>query len=520
MRKLKDVLRLHALGLKQQQIARSCSIAQSTVHEYIQAAQAAVIHWPLPAEWGDRQLAEALFPQRPQPELRRKDALPDFATLHQELQIHRHLTLQLVWEEYRQTNPEGYGYSRFCELYRRWVRKLDLVLRQEHRAGEKLFVDYAGAKIPLHDPQGGEVRSQAALFVAVLGASNYTFAEATQSQELACWIGSHIRCFEFYGGVPLLVVPDNARTAVSKACRYEPELNPTYQEMAAHYGVAVVPARPYKPRDKAKVEVGVQLVQRWIVAALRHRKFFCLEELNRAIQELLERLNQRPFRKREGSRASLFAALDRPALRPLPAQRYEFGEWMTARVNIDYHIQADRHFYSVPYALVHQLVEVRLTASTVEILQAGVRVASHARSFEPYRATTLTEHRPKSHQKHLEWTPSRLVEWGRTVGPATAQLMETILAHKPHPEMGYRSCLGILRLAGEYPHDRVEAAAQRAVRLNAASYQSLKSILEKQLDRLPVPSLASSTPSTPPHGNLRGAGYFDLHSESEPPTVH
>ncbi len=520
MRKLKDVLRLHALGLKQQQIARSCQIAQSTVHEYIQAAQAASVGWPLPADWGDRQLEEALFPQRPQPEPGRKKDPPEFATVHQELQTHRHLTLQLVWEEYRQGNPDGYGYSHFCELYRRWVRKLDVVLRQEHRAGEKLFVDYAGARIPIYDPQSGAVRSQAALFVAVLGASNYPTPDATESQDLACWIGSHIRSFEFYGGVPRLVIPDNAKTGVSKACRYEPDLNPTYQEMAAHYGVAVVPARPYKPRDKAKVEVGVQLVQRWIVAALRHRRFFSLEELNQAIGELLERLNQRPFRKREGSRASLFAALDRPALGPLPAQRYEFGQWIRARVNIDYHIEVDRHFYSVPHTLVHQPVEVRRTASTVEILHRGVRVASHARSLEPYRATTIDEHRPKSHRKHLAWTPSRLVEWGRTVGPATAQLVETILAHKPHPEMGYRSCLGILRLAGEYPHDRVEAAAQRALRLHAASYQSLKSILEKQLDRLPVKDPACSAPSTPPHSNLRGAGYFGLDSEPEPPAIH
>ena len=380
-------------------------------------------------------------------------------------------------------------------------------MRQEHKAGEKLFVDYAGVTIPIHDPQGGPVR-QASIFVAVLGASNYTYVEATESQELEHWIGSHIRTFEFLGGVPKLVIPDNARTGVSRSCRYEPDLNRTYQELAMHYGVGVVPARPYKPRDKAKVENGVLVVERWVVAALRHRKFFSLAELNQAIQELLTKLNQRPFRKRPGCRASLFQELDRPALGPLPRERYEFHQWATARVNIDYHVEFERHYYSVPYTLTGQRVEIRATLTTVEIFHRGERVASHRRSSQPYRSTTVNEHRPKSHQQHLAWPPSRLLHWAESVGPATARLFAAILESKPHPEMGYRSCLGILRLGQRYSQERVEAAATRALATGACSYHSVKSMLQHGLDRQPL----ESTPPRPPiqHSNLRGAAYFEF----------
>jgi transposase len=387
------------------------------------------------------------------------------------------------------------------------VKKLDLVLRQEHRAGEKVFVDYAGATIPIHDPEGGEPRP-AAVFVAVLGASSYTFAEATSGQDLRSWIGSHMRAFEFFGGVPEVVVPDNLKSAVTHPSYYEPDLNPTYRDLGEHYGVAIIPARPYRARDKAKAEVGVQVVQRWIVAALRKRKYFSLEEVNQTIGERLVRLNQRPFRKRPDSRATLFAQLDRPVLKPLPATRFQFGEWETARVNLDYHVEVDRHFYSVPYALAHQQVDVHLTTETVEVLHRGVRVASHIRSYAPAKATTLTEHMPKAHQRYLGRTPSRLIEDAEQVGPSTGQLVEAILAVKRHPEMGYRSCLGILRLAKTYPGERMEAAARRCLRARAYNFQSMESILKNQLDRLP---LSGDPParSTEDHDNIRGADYFD-----------
>jgi len=507
MRKLKEVLRLrYDLGLGQRQIARSCSIGQGTVSEYLKRAEAAGISWPLPEGWNDRQLEAAVFGGTPRHAYQTRKRQPDFAQLHEELQRHSYLTLQLAWEEYRQAQPDGYAYSRFCELYQRWRQQLDVVLRQDHAPGEKLFVDYAGATIPIHDATG-EPERPAAIFVAVLGASNYTYAEATASQELEHWIGSHIRTFEFLGGCPKLVIPDNTRTGVNRACRYEPELNRTYHELAMHYGVGVLPTRPYKPRDKAKVETGVQIVERWIVAALRHHKFFSLAELNRAIRELLNKLNQRPFRKRTGCRASLFQELDRPALGPLPRERFELQQWETARVNIDYHVEIDDHYYSVPYVLTGQDVEVRSTLTTVEIFHRGERVASHARSHQAYRATTINEHRPKSHQQHLAWPPSRLLHWAQSVGPATTQLFKAILESKPHPEMGYRSCLGILRLGQRYSNPRVEAAATRALATGACSYQSVKSMLGRGLDRQPLEAPAPRPPLA--HDNLRGAAYFD-----------
>jgi transposase len=517
MRKLKEVLRLHSLGLSQHQIARSCSISQSTVHDCLSAAQAAGLKWPLPENWGDQQIEQALFPNRPAPAVWRKHPEPDWTQIHKDLQTHRDLTLQLVWQEGRESNPEGYGYSRFCDLYRQWLKKLDLVLRQEHRAGEKMFVDYAGATIPVYDPESGEARP-AAVFVAVLGASSYTFAEATAGQDLRSWIGSHQRAFEFFDGVVEVVVPDNLKSAVTHPSYYEPDLNPTYRDLGEHYGVAIIPARPYRARDKAKAEVGVQVVQRWIVAALRKRKFFSLDEVNRAIGELLARLNQRPFRKREGSRATLFAQLDRPALKTLPATRFQFGEWKRPRVNIDYHIEVERHYYSVPYALVHQEVDVHLTGDTVEVLHRGVRVASHARSYEAGKATTLTEHMPKAHQKYVGRTPSRLIEDAQQTGPYTGQLVDAILAAKRHPEQGYRSCLGILRLAKTYPAERMEAAARRCLRARAYNCQSMDSILKNQLDRLPLPGDPPAQLAVD-HENIRGADYFDSPPEANPPGI-
>ena len=378
MRKIKEVLRLSfELQLGQREIARACSISQGAVHNYLKKAAAAGIGWPLPEDWDEKRIEETLFGNR-HPIERRQRTLPDFPSLHEQFQQHRHLTLQLVWEEHRQVHPEGYGYSRFCELYARWLRKQDVVLRQNHKPGEKGFVDWAGRTIPIQDPQTGEIRG-ATLFLMVLGASNYTYAEASLDQQMAAWLRCHIHAFEYFQAMPRLLVPDNTRTAVSRACRYDPDLNPTYQEMAMHYGIGVVPTRPYQPRDKAKVESGVLVAERWIIAALRHHTFFRLEDLNRAIRELLEKLNHRRFKKRDGSRASVFENVERAAMLPLPAEPFDMSQSSHARVNIDYHIAFDHNFYSVPYRLTEEPVEVRSTPTTVEIFHKGKRVASHPR---------------------------------------------------------------------------------------------------------------------------------------------
>ena len=483
MRKIKEVLRLSQLGLSARQVARSANLSRSTVKEYLVRADRAGIAWPLAESLTEDQILARLFPPKPA-EASTQRALPDIDYIYRELKAHQkfNLTLDLLWREYKEQHPEGYQYSQFCELYRLWRKKLDYSMRQDHRGGEKLFVDY-GEGLNLTDPQSGEpIKTQ--LFVAVWGASNYTYAEATLTQKLPDWIGSHVRAFSYFGCVPKIVVPDCLRGAVSRACRYEPELNPTYAEMGEHYGLCVLPARPAHPKDKAKVEAGVLIAKRWILSALRHRTFYSLTELDDAIAELLERLNRRPLRKLKKSRRELFDLFDRPQAKPLPEKAYEYAEWKLATVNIDYHIEVDQHYYSVPFRLLREKVDVRLTATTVEAFIKGERVAAHVRSFIPHTHSTLKEHMPPAHQKFLEWTPSRIISWAQKIGPATAQLVKTIMESRTHPEQAYRSCLGILRLEKHYPKERLEKASQRALKFGAHSFRSLKNILSAGLDRL------------------------------------
>lgn len=505
MRQVRDVLRLQwAAGLSDRKIAQSLRVSRPTVAEYVRRAQVAGLTWPLPDTLDDMALERSLFPAAANTPVARRPP-PDWTTVHQELK-HKGVTLLLLWQEYKAFTPDGLQYSQFCEAYRQWAGKLDLVMRHSHRAGETLFVDYAGQTVPVVSPLTGEVHD-AAIFIAVFGASNYTFAEATWSQSLPDWIGSHVRAFAAFGGVPQILVPDNLKAAVSRAHRYEPTLNRTYADLAQHYNVAVVPARAARPRDKAKVEVGVQVVERWILARLRHQTFFALPELNTAIAALLVPLNQRPFKKLPGSRQSFFEALDRPALQPLPAQPYEYAEWKLVRVNIDYHVEVDGHYYSVPYSLVKQQLEVRLSAQVVELFQKGTRVASHQRSPYKGRHSTVATHMPKAHRHYAEWTPQRLILWAAKTGEATAQVVETILASRPHPQQGFRACLGIMRLGKRYGDDRLEAACQRAMRLGACSYKSIESILKHDLDRQPLPGQPAAAPVIT-HHNIRGAQYY------------
>jgi transposase len=493
MRKLREVLRLRfELHLGYQQIGRSCAIGVSTVCKYLKRAEAAGITWPLPEGWDDARVEAVLFSRTTSAAKVQtaRRSQPDFAAIHEQLRQHRHLTLQLLWEEYRQANPDGYRYSRFCELYQRWRSKLDVVLRQEHKAGEKMFVDWAGSTIPVYDRHTGTAW-QAPLFVAALVASSYTWAEAMRDQQMEAWLRAHVHAFEHFGGIPALAVPDNAKTGVTKAHRYDPDLNPTYYNFALH----------------CEVENAVQVAQRWIVAALRHRKFFSLEELNVAIRELLDKLNHRPFRKKDGTRASVWEAIDKPALKPLPMEPFDLSQWSRARVNIDYHVTFDANLYSVPYNLVHELIEIRSTPTTVEILHKGTRVASHLRSRGRGQVVTNDEHRPRSHRAHLERTPSRMLHWAESIGPNTARLFERIMNDKPHPEMGYRGCLGIIRLAGKYSVQRVEAASARALHTGACRYKSVESILRNSLDQ--APPCPPPPTSTPPHDNIRGSEYFE-----------
>ena len=505
MRKIREVLRLrHERGLSNRQIAASLKISHSTVGEYVRRAGEAGLDWPLEVGLDDGRLEALLFPQSPSSQGPRP--VPDWAEVHRELARHKGTTLQLLWLEYKQAQADGYQYSQFCELYRQWRGKLDVVLRQPYWAGEKAFIDYAGPTVPIVDPKTGEIRS-ARVFVAVLAASNYTFVDLTWTKSLVDWIGAHVRMFTFWGGVPRLLIPDNEKVGVRKASLYEPDLNPTYHDLATHYGTSVLPTRPRAPRDKAKVETAVQVVERHVLAPLRHHTFFSLAEARGAVAPLLEALNARPFQKLEGSRRSLFVELERPALMPLPATPYEYAEWRKARVNIDYHVQVARHCYSVPHQLVRREVEVRLSAATVEIFHKARRVAVHRRSNRKGGFKTDPAHMPASHRAHLEWSPSRLIRWAGTVGPKAQAFTQRLLESRPHPEQGYRSCLGLMRLARAYPAERVEAACHRALSIGALSYRSVKSILKAGLDQEHLQAdLQLRLPSS--HEHVRGADYY------------
>jgi transposase len=491
------------LGLTSRQAAASLGLARSTVAEYIRRAEEAGLGWPLPPDCDDFILERRLFP--PPPLIATADRpLPDWSEVAQEL-TRKHMTLFLIWHEYKEAHPLGYQYSRYCDLYREWAGRRSIWMRQDHKAGERMFVDYAGGTVAVVDRETGEVR-QAQVFVAVLGASSYTYAEATWTQGTGDWVGSHVRAFEYFAGVPTLVVSDNLRTGVSRACRYEPGINATYAEMLAHYGSAALPTRVGRPQDKAKVESAVQVTQRWILARLRNRTFFSLAELSAAIWALLEDLNSRRFRKLPGSRRSQYESLDRPALLPLPAERYELAEWRKVRPNLDYHVEVAGHYYSVPYQLCGIELEARVTARVVECFHKSRRVASHVRSSERGRHTTASEHMPKAHQAYLEWTPERIAQWTGQAGRATRELVDRIIASKPHPQQGFRSALGIMRLGKIYGPERLEAASERALRFGALSYRSLASILKCGLDHAADTAAESRTIA---HPNIRGAAYFE-----------
>ncbi len=503
MRKIREVLRLAAMKLPMSQIAASVGLGRTTVFDYLQRAGAAKLSWPLPEELDDAALEKLLFVSRD--EQRRERPLPEWAQIHTELR-RKHVTLALLWQEYKERYPDGYQYSRFCELYRAWARSLGVWMRQEHRGGEKVFVDFAGDGIPWKDPQSGEIR-QAHLFVAVLGASNYTYAEATKTQRSEDWIRCHVNALQFFQGVPAVCVPDQTRTAVRIPCRYDPELNPIYAEFADHYGLCIVPARPRKPRDKAKAEAGVLIAERWIIAGLRHRLFYSPEEINLAILERLEKLNRKKIRRLGLSRYELFLQVDQPYLKPLPDRPFEFAEWRTdLRVNLDYHVAFDWNFYSVPYQYAHQVVEVRATPSTVEIFLGQRRIASHMRLYGKYQYSTLKEHMPRAHREHADWPPSRILSRAQSVGPATLALVQAIMGSRPHPEQGFRACLGILRLGEAYGEERLERASKRALAFHCLSYRSVASILKKNLDDQPLPEPPSGP--LPNHENVRGATYY------------
>jgi transposase len=503
MRQLRQMLRLHHDGVSARQIGRTLGVARSTIQDNLERARAAEIGWPLLPEWTDEVLEQRLFARTGVKPGRRRHTEPDWAALTRELK-RPGVNLMVLWEEYRESHLDGYGYSRFCDLYREFERRLSPVMRQHHVAGDKVFVDYSGKKIAIVDPSTGEVRD-AEIFVGVLGASSYTYAETTWTQALPDWIEAHVRMFRFFGGVPRLVVPDNLKSGVHKASFYDPEINRSYGMMAAHYGIGILPARPYRPKDKAKVEAGVKFAQTYLLGRLRHQTFFSLADANRAIALVLERMNGHVMRRLGLSRSDLFASVERPALRVLPATDYEFAEWRLARVGVDYHVEVEGFYYSVPHALIRAQVDLRITSRIVEVFYRAKRVAAHQRRYGGRRHGTDPDHMPSAHRRYAAWSPARFQRWARSIGPNTEALVIAVLANRPHPEQGFRTCLGVLRLVRGIDPARAEAVAARALAIGALTYKSVASILQNNLDRAP-PAAESSTVIE--HQNLRGPGYF------------
>lgn len=505
MRRIKEVLRLHSLGLNPREIGQSCGISRTAVRNYLLRAKEAGLSWPIPENMDELDLENHLFRSTKK---HKSDfsPLPDWSKIHSELRK-KGVTLLLIWEEFKDLYPEGLQYSQFCNLYRHWRKRLDLVMRQDHKAGEKLFVDYCGQTIPILDQKTGKPH-QAQIFVAVLGASNYTYAEASRSQSLDNWIGAHERTFHFFGGVQELVIPDNLKSGVSKACRYDPDINPTYHDFSVHYNTTIMPARVRKPRDKAKAEAGVLLVERWILARLRHYTFFNLEELKQKIGQLLQDLNSRKFKKMSSeSRQSLFEKIDKPALKKLPDHLFPNAQWKSVTLGKDYHIEVEGHYYSVPYQLVSSQVDIRFTNRTVECFFKGNRVASHSRSNVIGGKTTLREHMPESHQIYLDCqSPDTILEWAEHLGENVLILTKHIIKIH-HPQKGVRVSLGILRLGRQFGNHRLDAACARALAIGSSTYKSIKSILKNGLDKTPLPGQEQITQPID-HENIRGSDYY------------
>jgi len=503
MRKIREVLRLHYdNGLSRRRIAPKVGVGATTITDYLHRFRASGLSWPLPADMADSELERRLFPvTRSTPADERP--LPDWAWVRRELQ-RKGVTLSLIWEEYRQAHPDGLGFTAFCEHYRAWERRLPRTMRHRHRAGEKLFVDYAGYTVPITDAQTGAVH-HAQIFIAVLGASSLTYAEATWTQGLSDWLASHVNTFAFLGGVPAELVCDNLKAGVTTPDRYEPRANASYGQMAAHYNTVISAARVKKPRDKAKVEVGVQVTSR-ALARLRHRTFFSLGEVNAAIRTEIDRMNSKVMRHMGESRRALFERLDKPELGALPRTPYQPTEVLFRTVGRDYHVNVDHHGYSVPHELVGAEVEVHVSRADVEVYHDGKRVAVHPRSSVVGDHSTLDHHRPPGHRAYAGWTPASARQAAKAVGPATAGMVDAILDHD-RPDLALRRCAGVLRLGRDYGTDRLEAACRRGLTIGAVSYASLQSILRRNLDQTPVQDRPTA-PVNDNHANVRGAGYY------------
>ena len=505
MKKIRELLRLiYGTGLSQRQAATGACMSKTSAQEILAKIKLKKLSWPLDESLSDEMLNDILFSKNVENNSSNKK-IPDWHEVQKEL-LKKGLTLKLLWMEYKEENHDGYQYTKYCDMFRKWRKLNRLSMRQHHVAGEKMFIDFSGMRVPYIDRITGECKN-AEIFLCVLGGSSYTFAYAVCDQTIQSWIHAHIKSFDFFGGISQILVPDNLLCGVKKPCRYEPEINRIYSEFAKHYGIAVIPARVRRPKDKSKVEVAVQVAERWILARLRKQTFYSVEEINIAIIPFLKTINEKIMRHIGSSRKELYEKYERTSLKKLPEEHFELYFWKKAKVNIDYHVEFEKHYYSVPYSLVHKEVEMRVTKNIVEIYHSNKKIAIHKVTSLPGKHTTIAEHMPQQHQKHVEWTYERMLSWAESVGPSIKQCFEIILNRHTHPEQGFRSCLGILRLGKCYSNERLDSACLRAIIYGNISYKIIKNILSNNLDKLSLPESQTNTPDFK-HENIRGPNYY------------
>lgn len=513
MRRIKEILRLRfEYGMSRRQIASSLKLSRSTVGEYLVRFDESGISWEEAREMETEELENRLKGEIPERKRSAKHPVPDWHYVFKELK-RKGVTLQLLWQEYHQENDGGYSYSQYCDLYRQWKQKLHISMRQNHKAGEKLFIDYSGMKVPITDPMTGEIR-EANIFVATLGASSYSYIEAHFEQNIKNWVNAHVRAFEFFGGTPEILVPDNLKAGVTSPCYYDPDINPTYHRVAEFYQLAVIPTRVKRPKDKAKVEVSVQVVERSALAPLRNRTFFSVQNLNEALRIKMDEINNRTMKHIGKSRRELFLEVDKPSLRNLPVHPFEYSEWKHAKVGIDYHVSYDHCLYSVPYQHLGKKVMVKGTERMVEIFLKDQSIALHKRLKRRNECSTTREHMPKNHRQMVGWKPERFIRWAEKTGTYTLEVIEKVLESKIHPQQSYRKCMGILKLGERFSGDRLENACRRALSFNTLSYKRIKSILDNSLDQVKESEITPSDNSTLLHENIRGEGYYREHQDA------
>lgn len=509
MTKYREIIRLYNQGISQRNIALSCLCSRNTVSKVIARAKETELKWPLNSEVTDTELEKQLFEER---NVKEDRVLPDWEKIHREM-LRKGVTLKLLWMEYveeaRMNQRKPLMYSRFCDHFRDFMNLEHSTMHIVRKPGERIEVDWAGQTINVVDRDTGEMIS-AYLFVAAFSYSLYTYVEACLSQDLGNWIHCHVNMFQFFSGVPMMIVPDNLKTGVD---RIEPGaivLNRTYQEMAEHYNTAIVPARVRHPKDKPIVEGTVKVVSTWILSALRNHKFFSLGELNAEIRTRLKAFNERPFHKKEGSRFSVFLAEEKPFLSPLPATHFEPSLWKVATVQFNYHIEVEKMHYSVPYEYIKKVVDVRLTRNVVEIFHNQSRIASHRRlTGKPGQYSTQELHMPEDHQKYLEWDARRFLEWGSKIGTSTVQALKAILSSHKIEQQAYRGCMGLLKLADKHSPDRLENACAKALSFTATpSFKNIKNILLAGIDKPATDKRTSDKDNSPGFGFTRGSSYY------------